>query len=315
MASNQQPDLNPTQAWQQVLSRDASASFVYAVASTGIFCRPSCPSRRPAPTNVRFFSDPAGALAAGYRACKRCAPLGERGEAATVAKLCRYLAAHRDRAVTLADLAKVARSSPFTVQRKFTRVLGLSPRAYQAQLRSTSMRRSLSTPGASITGAIYEAGYGSSSRFYEQAATDLGMSPTRFRERGLNETIRFATARCELGLLLVAATDRGVCSVMLGDEAAALEQLLRQQFSAAKVVADAPGMAEQMAAILCHHDRALCGRSTFRWMCVRPHFRRGYGRLCARFLAARRAAMRKWRERSVNRVRSGLWHGLAPPTR
>jgi AraC family transcriptional regulator of adaptative response/methylated-DNA-[protein]-cysteine methyltransferase len=250
MASNQQPDLNPTQAWQQVLSRDASASFVYAVASTGIFCRPSCPSRRPAPTNVRFFSDPAGALAAGYRACKRCAPLGERGEAATVARLCRYLAAHRDRAVTLADLAKLARSSPFTVQRKFTRVLGVSPRAYQAQLRSTSMRRSLSTPGASITGAIYEAGYGSSSRFYEQAATHLGMSPTRFRERGLNETIRFATARCELGLLLVAATDRGVCSVMLGDEAKALEQLLRQQFSAAKVVQDAPGMAEQMTAIL-----------------------------------------------------------------
>ena len=250
MASNQQLDLNPTQAWQQVLSRDASANFVYAVASTGIFCRPSCPSRRPAPTNVRFFSDPAGALAAGYRACKRCVPLGERDEAATVAKLCRYLAAHRDRAVTLADLAKVARSSPFTVQRKFTRVLGLSPRAYQAQLRSTSMRRSLSTPGASITGAIYEAGYGSSSRFYEQAATDLGMSPTRFRERGLNETIRFATARCELGLLLVAATDRGVCSVMLGDDAAALETLLRQQFSAAKVVADAPAMANQMAAIL-----------------------------------------------------------------
>ena len=250
MASNQQLDLNPTKAWQQVLSRDASASFVYAVASTGIFCRPSCPSRRPAPTNVRFFSDPAGALAAGYRACKRCVPLGERDEAATVAKLCRYLAAHRDRAVTLADLAKVARSSPFTVQRKFTRVLGVSPRAYQAQLRSASMRRSLSTPGASITGAIYEAGYGSSSRFYEQAATDLGMSPTRFRERGLNETIRFATARCELGLLLVAATDRGVCSVMLGDEAAELEKLLRQQFSAAKVVADAPGMADQMAAIL-----------------------------------------------------------------
>ena len=250
MASNQQSDLNPTQAWQQVLSRDASASFVYAVASTGIFCRPSCPSRRPAPTNVRFFSDPAGALAAGYRACKRCAPLGERGEAATVAKLCRYLAAHRDRAVTLADLAKVVQSSPFTVQRKFTRVLGVSPRAYQAQLRSTSMRRSLSSPGASITGAIYEAGYGSSSRFYEQAATDLGMSPTRFRERGLNETIRFGTACCELGLLLVAATDRGVCSVMLGDDAAALEKLLRQQFSAAKVVADAPGMADQMAAIL-----------------------------------------------------------------
>jgi AraC family transcriptional regulator of adaptative response/methylated-DNA-[protein]-cysteine methyltransferase len=250
MSSNQQPELNPTQAWQQVLSRDASARFVYAVASTGIFCRPSCPSRRPVPTNVRFFPDPAGALAAGYRACKRCAPLGERGEAATVARLCRYLAAHRDRTVTLADLAKVARSSPFTIQRKFTRVLGLSPRAYQAQLRSTHMRQSLSAPGGSITGAIYEAGYGSSSRFYEQAAEDLGMSPTRFRERGLNATIRFATAPCELGLLLVAATERGVCSVMLGDQPAELEQLLRQQFSAAKVVPDAPGLAGQVESIL-----------------------------------------------------------------
>src|ERR1700677_5374299 len=250
MSTVQQPDLNPTQAWQQVLARDASASFVYAVSSTGIFCRPSCPSRRPAPTNVKFFSDPAGALAAGYRACKRCEPLGERGEAAAVAKLCRYLAAHRDRTVTLADLAKVARSSPFTVQRKFPRVLGLSPRAYQAQLRSSSMRRSLSTPGASVTAAIYEAGYGSSSRFYEQAAEDLGMSPTRFRERGLNETIRFATARCQLGLLLVAATERGVCSVMLGDEPAALEQSLRQQFSAAKVLPAPSAMAEQVKTIL-----------------------------------------------------------------
>ncbi len=167
-----------------------------------------------------------------------------------MARLCRYLAVHLDRAVTLADLAKVARSSPFTIQRKFTRVLGVSPRGYQAQLRSTSMRRSLATPGASITGAIYEAGYGSSSRFYEQAAENLGMSPVRFRERGLHETIRFATAPCELGLLLVAATERGVCSVMLGDEPAALEQLLRRQFSAANLVPDAAGMTGQVAAVL-----------------------------------------------------------------
>jgi AraC family transcriptional regulator, regulatory protein of adaptative response / methylated-DNA-[protein]-cysteine methyltransferase len=250
MSSINQPDLNPAQAWQQVLARDASASFVYAVASTGIFCRPSCPSRRPAQANVSFFPDPAGALAAGYRACKRCAPLGERGEAATVAQLCRYLAVHRDRAVTLADLAKVVRSSPFTIQRKFTRVLGISPRAYQAQLRSTSMRRSLSVPDASVTGAIYQAGYGSSSRFYEQAAENLGMSPTRFRDRGLNETIRFATAPCALGLLLVAATERGVCSVMLGDKPAALEMMLRQQFSAAEIIPNATGMAEHLAAIL-----------------------------------------------------------------
>jgi AraC family transcriptional regulator, regulatory protein of adaptative response / methylated-DNA-[protein]-cysteine methyltransferase len=250
MSTNQQPALNPTQAWQQVLARDASASFVYAVASTGIFCRPSCPSRRPTEANVRFFPEAVGALAAGYRACKRCAPLGELREAATVARVCRYLAAHCERAVTLADLAKVARSSPFTIQRQFTRVLGLSPRAYQAQLRAVHMRKSLSTSGASVTEAIYQAGYGSSSRFYEQAAGDLGMSPTRFRDGGLNETIRFATARCELGLLLVAATDRGVCSVMLGDHAAELERLLRQQFRAATVEPDTTGLQHHVAAVL-----------------------------------------------------------------
>ena len=250
MSSIQQPDLNPSRAWQQVLARDASADFVYAVVSTGIFCRPSCPSRRPIATNVRFFSEAAGALAAGYRACKRCAPLGEHREAATVAQLCRYLAAHRDRVVTLADLAKVVHSSPFTIQRMFTRVLGVSPREYQAQLRANKVRRSLSESGASVTDAIYQAGYSSSSRFYEQAAENLGMSPTRFRERGLHETIRFATAPCELGLLLVAATERGVCSVMLGDSGDALERLLRQQFRAAKILPDTTGMAGQMKAIL-----------------------------------------------------------------
>jgi len=250
MSTNQQPALNPTQAWQQVLARDANASFVYAVASTGIFCRPSCPSRRPAEANVRFFPEAVGALAAGYRACKRCAPLGELREAATVARLCRYLAAHRERAVTLADLAKVARSSPFTIQRQFTRVLGLSPRAYQAQLRAAEMRKSLSAPGASVTEAIYQAGYGSSSRFYEQAAEDLGMSPARFRDGGLNETIRFATTRCELGMLLVAATERGVCSVMLGDQAAELERELRQQFRAANILPDKAGLEHHVAAIL-----------------------------------------------------------------
>jgi len=250
MSTNQQPALNPAQAWQQVLARDANASFVYAVASTGIFCRPSCPSRRPTEANVRFFPEAAGALAAGYRACKRCAPLGELPEAATVARLCRYLSTHRDRVVTLADLARVAQSSPFTVQRQFTRVLGVSPRAYQAQLRAVQMRKSLSTSGASVTEAIYQAGYGSSSRFYEQAAQDLGMSPTRFRDGGLNETIRFAIARCELGLLLVAATERGVCSVMLGDQAAELERLLRQQFRSANVEPDATGLQQHTAAIL-----------------------------------------------------------------
>jgi AraC family transcriptional regulator of adaptative response/methylated-DNA-[protein]-cysteine methyltransferase len=242
--------INPKQAWQQVLARDAGADFVYAVTSTGIFCRPSCPSRRPVPVNVRFFSQAAAALAAGYRACKRCAPLGKSEEATTVAKICRYLDAHRDRVVPLADLAKVAQSSPFTIQRKFTRVLGVSPREYQAQLRSSDVRRSLAEDGSSVTDAIYQAGYSSSSRFYEKAADDLGMSPTRFRNHGADESIRFAITRSELGVLLVAATERGVCSVMLGEDAADLELSLREQFSAASIVRDASGMKTQIEAIL-----------------------------------------------------------------
>src|SRR5258707_8098476 len=211
MSSIRQPDLNPTLAWQRVLARDASADFVYAVVSTGIFCRPSCPSKRPVATNVRFFPEAAGALAAGYRACKRCAGLGEPREAASVARLCRYLSAHRDRVVSLADLAKVVHSSPFTVQRMFTRVLGVSPREYQAQLRANQVRLSLSEAGASVTDAIYQAGYSSSRPFYEQAAGNLGMSPTPFREPGFHETTRFATTPSELGVLLAPATAPAVC--------------------------------------------------------------------------------------------------------
>ena len=112
------------------------------------------------------------------------------------------------------------------------------------------MRHSLAAPGASVTAAIYQAGYSSSSRFYEQAAGNLGMSPTRFRDGGVNETVRFATAPCELGWLLIAATTRGICSVMLGEEPAALEQLLRRQFYAAEIIRDAPGMAEQVTGML-----------------------------------------------------------------
>jgi AraC family transcriptional regulator of adaptative response/methylated-DNA-[protein]-cysteine methyltransferase len=128
--------------------------------------------------------------------------------------------------------------------------LGVSPREYQAQLRSGHIRQRLSQPGTSVTDAIYQAGYTSSSRFYEKAAGNLGMSPTRFRKGGADESIRFATAPCGLGLLLVAATERGVCSVMLGDDAVELERSLRQQFSAATILRDATGLENQMEAIL-----------------------------------------------------------------
>jgi AraC family transcriptional regulator, regulatory protein of adaptative response / methylated-DNA-[protein]-cysteine methyltransferase len=235
MVSTQQADLNPTQAWQQVLARDKRAVFVYAVASTGIFCRPSCPSRRPSLNNVRFFQNPAAAATAGYRACMRCTPLGDSPDAVMVAKACRYLA---EQPATLNDLAQLTGMSAFALQRKFIRVLGVSPKQFAAQLKAASVRRTLSA-GTTVTEAIYEAGYGSSSRFYEQAAPTLGMSPTRFRERGAKEVIRFATAPCELGVILVASTERGVCSVLLGDDPNKLERELREQFKAAQIELDA----------------------------------------------------------------------------
>ncbi len=235
--------------WQQVLARDPNAGFVYAVASTGIFCRPSCPSKRPAQQNVTFFPNTAEAMAAGYRACKRCAPLGRHPEAAMAIRLCRHMARHRDQTFTLAELGALVGSSPFTVQRSFERVMGVSPRAYQAQLRANSLRRGL-TAGASVTGVIYQAGYSSSSRFYEYAAENLGMSPTRFRSGGREEKIRFCIADCALGLLLVAATERGVCSVVLGNDRAALERELRQQFREAEIISDGSGLGEYVSGIL-----------------------------------------------------------------
>ena len=237
------------QLWRQVLARDPHAGFIYAVASTGVFCRPSCPSRRPAQRNVAFFSNAAAAMAAGYRACKRCAPLGAHPDAATVSRMCRHIARHRDQIVTLAELGKLVGSSPFTVQRSFERVMGVSPRAYQAQLRANRLRRGLSAC-ASVTDAIYQAGYSSSSRFYEYAEQNLGMSPTRFRNGGREETIHFAMADCPLGLVLVAATERGLCSVVLGNDGAALEKELRRQFSQAEIISDPGGLGEYLAGIL-----------------------------------------------------------------
>lgn len=235
--------------WQQVLARDANASFVYAVSSTGVFCRPSCPSRRPVQRNVAFFPNAAGAMAAGYRPCKRCAPLGAQREAAVVAKLCRFLDRHRDRTPTLAELGVLAGSSPFTVQRTFERVMGVSPREYQAQLRANQVRNGLSA-GGSITQAIYRAGYSSSSRFYEHAAANLGMSPTRFRNGGRGETISFAVAPSPLGLLLVAATDRGLCAVALGNDREALEEGLRKQFPQAEILSRQDGLEKYVTGIL-----------------------------------------------------------------
>lgn len=229
------PDVE--QAWQQVLARDAAADgcFVYAVESTGIFCRPSCPSRRPSQRHVRFFPDAQRAVEAGYRACRRCQPAGVHAEAAMVAGLCRYIEKHLERMVTLKELGAYVGFSPFTVQRMFERVLGVSPRHYQIELRAERLRAGLPL-ATQVTEALYDAGYSSSSRMYEDADSALGMRPRRFQRGGAGETIAFLIADCPLGKLLVASTARGLCHISLGDDADLLEGGLRSRFSAATIV-------------------------------------------------------------------------------
>ncbi len=245
-------------AWRRVQARDASADgrFVYAVETTGIFCRPSCPSRRPARQHVRFFGNVQAAMAAGFRACRRCHPAGEHAEAQMVRLMCDYLKRHVDRAVTLQELGRLTKMSPFTVQRMFERVLGVSPRHYQIDRRHALLRDRLAG-GSTVTDAIYEAGFSSSSRMYESAERRLGMRPERFRKGGLGESIRFIVADCPLGRVLVAATERGLCAVTLGDNAGVMERELRERFPAAEI-AEASTEDEQLGATA----RAVISRMT-----------------------------------------------------
>lgn len=224
--------------WQQVVTRDRGGDgrFVYAVTSTGIFCRPSCPSRRPRRDRVRFFDTSETAAQAGFRPCLRCRPLDPpldpwlpRIEAA-----CRRLA-EVDTVVSLATLARDARTSPHHFLRQFTRIVGVSPRAFTQATRFHVVRRLLRA-GTDVTTALFEAGYGAGSRFYEQAAPRLAMPPSTYRTGSAGQRIRYATARSPLGRLLVAATDAGVCAVTLGDADAALVAALRAEFPHATLV-------------------------------------------------------------------------------
>src|SRR5271154_7456058 len=177
----QTPD---TSRWQAVLARDASqdGKFVFAVSSTGVYCRPSCPSRRPRHENVTFFSKPDEAEKAGYRACLRCRPraAGGNGPTATVKAMCRYIEQHLDEPLTLARLGSEFHQSPFHLQRTFKSVLGITPRAYADSCRMKQLKDNLRA-GHSVTRSMYDAGYGSSSRLYERSATQLGMTPDKYR--------------------------------------------------------------------------------------------------------------------------------------
>jgi AraC family transcriptional regulator, regulatory protein of adaptative response / methylated-DNA-[protein]-cysteine methyltransferase len=228
--------------WSRVLARDKAADgqFVYAVRSTGIYCRPSCPSKRPSPEQVRFFTTPAVAEMAGFRACLRCRPLavGRPGDVhdAAVAKAVNLLRSCADEAPSLEELSAAVGLSRFVLLRAFKRVLGVTPAEFVRAERRERFRNGVREDGASVTEAVYSAGFGSSSRLYETSEETLGMKPSTMKEHGKGAEIRFATADSPLGRMLVAATRVGICAVAFGDSDAALERDLRARFSAAKSV-------------------------------------------------------------------------------
>lgn len=226
--------------WAAVQARDPAADgrFVYSVKTTGVYCRPSCGARPARPENVAFHATPAEAERAGFRPCRRCRPdtppLAQR-QAALVAELCRAIEA-ADEPPALEALAERAGLSVSHLHRTFKAVTGLTPRAWAAAQRAQRLRAALDAPGARVTDAIYDAGYGAASRFYEEAGEVLGMTPTAWRAGGADTDIRFAIGQCSLGAILVARSGRGVCAISLGDDPEQLARELQDRFPRARLM-------------------------------------------------------------------------------
>jgi AraC family transcriptional regulator of adaptative response/methylated-DNA-[protein]-cysteine methyltransferase len=252
--------MNTERCWTALASRDAGAdgAFVYAVRTTGVYCRPGCASRPPRRENVAFYPTPAAAEAAGFRPCKRCRPsdasIGERHVAA-IGRACALIRA-QDTLPSLAELADAAHLSRFHFHRVFKQITGTTPREWGKAHRLDRFAERLDS-GESVAAAVYGAGFGASSRAYAAAPNGLGMTPGARRHGGRGETIRFTTVKTGLGWALVAATARGICMTALGDERAALEAELRRQFPAALIwPADATliAWAEQIVSFIIRPD-------------------------------------------------------------
>ena len=226
--------------WDAVAAHDRGMDgvFFYAVMSTGVYCRPSCPSKRPRRENVVFFRAREAAERAGFRPCKRCKPDAIAQcdpNAQIVEKVCRYIDTHADQPVTLEALGRALGISPFYLQRTFKSVTGITPRAYADSRRLNSLKAGL-REGHSVTRSLYDAGYGSSSRLYERASSQLGMTPARYGKQGSGVTIHYTIVQTPIGKMMLAGTDRGVCSIRFGDAAATLESELRAEFPKAEIV-------------------------------------------------------------------------------
>lgn len=262
MASNPStlplPDELADARWQDVMTRNpqADGQFVYAVRTTGIYCRATCPSRLPKRENVLFFANGEDARAAGYRACLRCTPdeasLSQR-QADIITSACHYLA-QAEETPTLQQLAARAGISPFHFHRLFKRITGLTPHAYAMALRHQRLQQQL--PNAhTITHAILDAGYPSSSRFYAQAKQRLGMTASEHRAGAPRSVIHFAIAQCSLGAILLAQSQLGICAILLGDDPALLLKQLQDQFPKADLRGDEQAFEQQMAAVISLIDK------------------------------------------------------------
>lgn len=236
--------MNQTLQWQAVQQRDAAMDrrFVYGVVTTGVYCRPSCPARRPLRENIRFFDSPAEAGEAGLRPCKRCRPLErwhDDPEVARLLDLCRRVEADPDALPDAAALARMAGIDAFRLNRLFKRYLTITPGDYIEQVRVARIKRALRN-SASVTDAVYDAGLGSSRGLYERAPRTLGMTPREYRSGGAGLVISHATAATPLGLACIGATDRGICFLQFGEDAASLLAQLASEYPQAELAAMAP---------------------------------------------------------------------------
>jgi AraC family transcriptional regulator of adaptative response/methylated-DNA-[protein]-cysteine methyltransferase len=239
--------------WAAVCARDASAdgTFFYSVRSTGVYCRPSCAARAARPENVQFHPTAEDAERAGFRPCKRCRPdrpAQESPHAALIADLCRLIE-QAEQPPSLEALARRAGLSPYHLHRIFKAAVGVTPRQFADAHRRTRVHRELAR-SSTVTEAIYGAGYNSSGRFYEQSGAVLGMTPQRYRAGGADTTIRFAVGECSLGSVLVAASERGVCSITLGDDPETLVRELQDRFPRAQLVGAEPDFERLVARVV-----------------------------------------------------------------
>jgi AraC family transcriptional regulator, regulatory protein of adaptative response / methylated-DNA-[protein]-cysteine methyltransferase len=235
-----------------VAARDRSmdGAFYYAVLSTGIYCRPSCPSKRPRRENVVFFRAREAAERAGFRPCKRCKPeaAATNQNAELIEKVCRHIDAHPGEPVTLEDLGHALGMSPFYLQRTFKALTGITPRAYSDSRRLDSLKAGL-REGHSVTRSLYDAGYGSSSRLYENASAQLGMTPSRYRKHGAGVTIHYAIVPSPIGQMLLGATERGICAIQFGESASTLEGKLRAEYPQAEIARSDRKLTEEVRAV------------------------------------------------------------------